>query len=146
MESKSMVKMKSDNMSVIDRVYALPELKSCPIESTFKIIGKKWTILILREMFRGVTQFNRFLERIDELTPKLLTLRLKELQQSGIIARKIVSESPVRVQYGLTDFGRHLESVLFAAASFSMSYMPKTVFNDGKPRSAGEIVNSKQRE
>jgi hypothetical protein len=50
------------------------------------------------------------------------------------------------VQYGLTDFGKHLESVLFAAASFSMSYMPKTVFNDGKPRSAGEIVNSKQRE
>ncbi len=141
-----MVRMKSDNMSVLDRVYTLTELKSCPIETTFKIIGKKWTILILREMFRGVTQFNRFLERIDELTPKLLTLRLKELQQSGIVARKIVSESPIRIQYDLTDFGKHLESVLFAAATFSMSYMPKTVFKDGKPRNASEIINSKQRE
>ena len=128
------------------RVYTLPELKSCPIETTFKIIGKKWTILILREMFRGVTQFNRFLERIDELTPKLLTLRLKELQQSGIVARKIVSESLIRIHYELTDFGKHLESVLFAAASFSMSYMPKTVFKDGRPRNASEIINSKRRE
>src|SRR2546428_12839364 len=128
MESKSMVKMKSDNMSVIDRVYALPELKSCPIESTFKIIGKKWTILILREMFRGVTQFNRFLERITGLTPKLLINRLKELQKSRIITRKMVSESPVRIEYHLTDLGKKMEPVLVAAGSFSMSSMPNEVF------------------
>jgi DNA-binding HxlR family transcriptional regulator len=51
-----------NNISIIDRIYNMPELKACPIETTFKIIGMKWTILILRELFRGVTQFNRFLE------------------------------------------------------------------------------------
>ncbi len=49
------------NISIIDRIYNMPELKA-PIETTFKIIGMKWTILILRELFSGVTQFNRLLE------------------------------------------------------------------------------------
>jgi len=49
------------NISIIDRIYNMPELKA-PIETTFKIIRMKWTILILRELCRGVTQFNRFLE------------------------------------------------------------------------------------
>jgi hypothetical protein len=45
--------------SMIEKVYSYPELKNCPIDTTFKIIGQKWTVLILREMFRGQTQFNR---------------------------------------------------------------------------------------
>jgi DNA-binding HxlR family transcriptional regulator len=51
--------------SMIETVYGMPELKSCPIEATFRIIGKKWTVLIIREMLRGTTQFNRFLENIE---------------------------------------------------------------------------------
>ena len=130
-------------MSLIDRIYDLPELKTCPIEATFKIIGKKWTILVLREMFRGITQFNRFLERIKGLTPKVLTNRLKELEKSGIISRKIVSESPVRIQYKLTGLGKQLESVMFSAASFSMCCLPKIVFKDGKPRIPEQILSQR---
>jgi DNA-binding HxlR family transcriptional regulator len=136
--------MESVNISIIDRIYDMPELKACPILTTFRIIGKKWTILILREMFRGVTQFNRFLERIPGLTPKLLIDRLKELQKSRIITRKIVSESPIRIEYHLTDLGKKLEPVLLAAGSFSMSSMPREIFKDGKPRSPEEIIYSKR--
>jgi DNA-binding HxlR family transcriptional regulator len=136
------VKVDNDiKMYFIDRIYDLPELKRCPIEATFKIIGKKWTILVLREMFRGITQFNRFLERIKGLTPKVLTNRLKELEKSRIISRKIVSESPVRIQYNLTDLGKQLESVMFSAASFSMRCLPKTVFKDGRPRIPEQILS-----
>jgi DNA-binding HxlR family transcriptional regulator len=125
---------------MIETVYNSPELKSCPIEATFKIIGKKWAVLIIREMFRGTTQFNRFLENIEGITPKVLTERLRELEKFGIVRRRIVSEYPIRVEYEMTDVGREFEPVLLAAASFSMRNMPKIVFKDGKPRNPGDLL------
>ena len=126
--------------SIIESVYSSPELKSCPIEATFRIIGKKWTVLIIREMLRGTTQFNRFVENIEGITPKVLTERLRELQRFGIVRRRIVSEYPIRVEYEMTDMGREFEPVLLAAASFSMRNMPKIVFKDGKPRDPADLL------
>jgi DNA-binding HxlR family transcriptional regulator len=134
--------LSSRECSIIEIVYNSPELRSCPIETTFRIVGKKWTVLIIREMFRGTTQFNRFLENIDGITPKVLTERLRELEKLGIVKRRIVSEYPIKVEYGLTDLGKAFEPVLLAAGSFSMRYMPEVVFKDGKPRS---LVESKLR-
>src|SRR5215813_14661879 len=112
--------MSDTRNSRINCVYNYSELKSCPIDTTFKIIGRKWTVLVLRELLRGTTQFNRFLESINGITPKVLTQRLRELEKSGIVARKIVSEYPVRVEYGITDLGMELQPILLAAAKFSM--------------------------
>jgi DNA-binding HxlR family transcriptional regulator len=122
----------------------MPQLKSCPIETTFKIIGKRWTVLIIREMLRGTTQFNRFLENIEGITPKVLTQRLRELQEFGIVRRRIVSDYPIRVEYELTDLGKEFEPVLLAAASFSMRRMPKMVFKDGKPRTPDDFLTQQQ--
>jgi DNA-binding HxlR family transcriptional regulator len=130
--------------SMIETIYNSPELKSCPIETTFKIIGKKWAILIIREMFRGTTQFNRFLENIDGITPKVLTERLRELQKFGIVRRRIVSEYPIRVEYEMTDLGKEFEPVLLAAASFSMRNIPKIVFKDGKSRNPANFLTQQQ--
>ena len=132
-------RMTNRNCSIIETVYNMPELKSCPIETTFKIIGKRWTVLIIREILRGYTQFNRFMENIDGISPKVLTERMRELERLGIIRRRIISEYPVRVEYSLTDVGKGFEPVLLSAASFSMKYMPRTVFQDGKPRTPREI-------
>jgi DNA-binding HxlR family transcriptional regulator len=126
--------------SIIETIYNMPELKSCPIETTFRIIGKKWTVLIIREIFRGHKQFNRFIENIEGITPKVLTERLRELEQLGIIKREIVSEYPIRVEYSLTDLGKEFEPVLLAAGSFSMKYMPKIVFKDGKSRTPDQLL------
>jgi DNA-binding HxlR family transcriptional regulator len=125
--------------SMIEIVYSSPELRSCPIETTFRIIGKKWTVLIIREMLRGTTQFNRFVENIEGITPKVLSERLRELQKFGIVRRRIVSEYPIKVEYEMTDLGREFEPVLLAAASFSMKNMPKVVFKDGKPRNPSDM-------
>ena len=121
--------------SIIETVYDSPMLKSCPIEATFKIIGKKWAVLVIRELFRGTKQFNRFLENIQGITPKVLTERLRELEKVGIIKRRIVSKYPIKVEYELTDLGKAFEPVLLAAGAFSMRYMPEVVFKDGIPRS-----------
>lgn len=138
--------MTGKECSIIGIVYEMPELKSCPIEATFRIIGRKWAVLIIREMFRGTRQFNRFLENVEGITPKVLTERLRELEKLGIIKRKIVSEYPVKVEYELTDLGKEFEPVLLAAGTFSMRYMPKIVFKDGRPRhfqKSGQLVVGK---
>ena len=129
-----------NSCSIIETVYNIPELKSCPVETTFRIIGKRWTVLIIREILRGNTQFNRFMENIQGISPKVLTERLRELEQLGIIRRRIVSEYPIRVEYSLTDVGKGFEPVLLSAASFSMMYMPRTVFKDGKSRQPNELL------
>ena len=134
------------NCSTIEIVYKSPELRSCPIEATFKIIGKKWTVLIVREMLRGTKQFNRFLENIEGITPKVLTERLRELQKLGIVKRRIVSEYPIRVEYEMTDLGKEFEPVLLAAASFSMRNLPKIVFKDGKPRNPADFLTQQQQQ
>ena len=119
----------------------MPNLKSCPIEAAFRIIGKRWTVLIIREILRGNSQFNRFMENIQGISPKVLTERLRELEQLGVIRRRIVSEYPLRVEYSLTDMGKGFEPVLLSAASFSMMYMPRTVFKDGKPRTPEQLLS-----
>jgi|SRR4026207_700908 len=134
-------KNNNNNCSIIEMVYNMPKLKSCPIEAAFRIIGKRWTVLIIREILRGNTQFNRFMENIQGISPKVLTERLRELEQLGIIRRRIVSEYPLRVEYSLTDMGKGFEPVLLSAASFSMMYMPRTVFKDGKPRTPEQLLS-----
>jgi DNA-binding HxlR family transcriptional regulator len=133
-----------NNCSIIETVYNMSELKSCPIETTFRIIGKRWTVLIIREILRGNTQFNRFMENIKGISPKVLTQRLRELERLGIISRRIVSQYPVRIEYSLTDIGRGFESVLLSAASFSMIHMPTTVFKDGKARTPDQLLTGQR--
>jgi DNA-binding HxlR family transcriptional regulator len=132
--------MTDTNSSIIATIYNMPKLKSCPIETTFKIIGKRWTVLIIREILKGNTQFNRFLENIKGISPKVLTERLRELERLGMIRRRIVSEYPIKVEYSLTDIGKGLEPVLLSAAWFSMEYMSKTVFKDGIPRTPNQVI------
>jgi DNA-binding HxlR family transcriptional regulator len=141
---ESMTDRNNNNCTIIETVYNMSELKSCPIETTFRIIGKRWTVLIIREILRGNTQFNRFMENIQGISPKVLTERLRELEQLGIIRRRIVSEYPIRVEYSLTDMGKGFEPVLLSAASFSMMYIPKAVFKDGKSRTPDQLLVSRR--
>jgi DNA-binding HxlR family transcriptional regulator len=86
---------------MIEKLYSHPELKNCPIDTAFRIIWDKWTILILREMFRNQIQFNRILQYIDGLTPTVLTQRMKTLRKLEIVERRIVLTSPIHIEYRL---------------------------------------------
>jgi DNA-binding HxlR family transcriptional regulator len=80
------------------------------------------------------------MENINGISPKVLTERLRELEQLGIIKRRIISEYPLRVEYSLTDMGKGFEPVLLSASSFSMIHMPKPVFKDGKSRTPDQLA------
>ena len=112
---------------------------SCPINNTFKLMGKKFTALIIRNMMhRGHKRFNQFLE-IEDINAKILSARLKEMEKAGLIKREVFHETPVRIEYTLTEKGNALESILKQMAAFSMKYCAKDVFRDGKTREFEEV-------
>ncbi len=118
-----------------------PELiKNCPIDNTFKIIGKKFTIHIIRNMaMRGQTRFNQFLDSIEDSNPKTLSARLKEMEKDGLITRKVYDGAPIRVDYTLTKKGKDLQGILGQMAAFSMKHYSKTVFKDRKQHSFKQV-------
>jgi DNA-binding HxlR family transcriptional regulator len=120
-------------------MYSMEGMKSCPLDITSKLIGKKFTVLILRNMMSKQTRFNQFIETIDRINPKTLSTRLKEMEKSGLIRRKIYHETPIRIEYYLTKKGVELESILDQMVIFSSKYCANDVFKDGKPRTYKEI-------
>ena len=117
------------------------KMKSCPIENTFKIIGKKFTVLILRNMINGKqNRFNQLLNSIEQSNPKTLTIRLREMEKSGLIKRKVYyQETPVRIEHYPTEKGLALKPILDMMAAYSMKYCSKDVFKDAKPREFKEV-------
>lgn len=91
----------------------------CPIVATIKLIEKKWTLLIIRELSRGNTRFCRLQKVMGNLNPRTLSSRLRELESEEIISRQIKSETPLWVEYELTEKGRDLLSVLEVMGSWS---------------------------
>jgi DNA-binding HxlR family transcriptional regulator len=114
-------------------------MKNCPLDITSKLIGKKFTVLILRNMMSKQTRFNQFIESIDGINPKTLSTRLKEMEKNGLIRRKIYHETPIRIEYYLTKKGLELKSILDQMVIFSARYCANDVFKDAKPRTYKEI-------
>lgn len=125
------------------RPKGVPEVvKRCPIVNTFRIVGKKFSVGILRNMlYFNQTRFNQFLDSIEGINPKTLSARLREMEKDGLIQRKVYVESPVRIEYHLTEKGRAMKPILEQMAVFSMCYCPKDVFKDGKPRTYQEVFS-----
>ena len=115
-------------------------MRCCPVDNTFKIIGKKFTIQILRTITRlGQTRFSQFLESIEGINPKTLSVRLREMEKNNLISRKIYPDTPIRIEYTITEKGKALKPIVEQMAAFSMKYCCDTVFKDGKPRTFKEV-------
>ena len=116
------------------------QMRCCPVDNTFKIIGKKFTLHILRNMtMLGQTRFNQFLESVEGINPKTLSVRLREMERNGLISRKIYPETPIRIEYTITEKGKALKPIVEQMAAFSMKYCCEDIFKDGKPRTFREV-------
>ncbi|MDP7115741.1 MAG: helix-turn-helix domain-containing protein [Candidatus Woesearchaeota archaeon] len=98
------------------------EITCCPIETAFKYLGKKWSINIIRDMFKGKKRFSDFLKANPDLSTKMLSARLKDLEKDGFICKEIVSKSPITVEYKLTKRGKGLNKILYEASVFSVKF------------------------
>ncbi len=95
-------------------MYTVDEI--CTVNQTVKYLMKKWTLLIILELYKGEDYTRRFSElrdALDEITPKILSERLKELEYEGILTKKVDATSfPVRCEYTLTESGIDLLGVV----------------------------------
>ena len=85
----------------------------CPkFENAFELLGKKWTGLIIRTLLSGKKRFSEIAEAIPNMSSRMLTERFKELEKEGIVTRKVYPETPVRIEYELTEKGAELEAAM----------------------------------
>lgn len=117
----------------------------CPIYNTFDLIGRKFTILILRDiMLYGKTRFNELLDSVEDINSKTLSLRLREMERDGLIRRHVYPERPLRVKYELTEKAKHLRPVLEQMGEFSARFCATDVFRDKKPRTFKQVLETVQ--
>jgi len=100
---------------------AAQELTSfCPqYHASAELIGRRWTGCILRAMMAGVSHFSDLSGTIPGLSDRMLSERLKELESSGIVVRRVTPETPIRIEYELTEKGRDLQAVVQAISDWT---------------------------
>jgi DNA-binding HxlR family transcriptional regulator len=95
--------------------------KSCPVARTLDVVGERWTILILRDLFlKGPRRFQDFQESLAGVAPNTLSARLKDLEAAGFIERKVYSEHPPRLEYHLTEKGKSFGPVMRALREWGL--------------------------
>jgi len=110
----------------------------CPIKASMGVLGRKWTTLLLRDIgFRKIDRFNHLLESIPGLTPRVLSMRLKELERDGIIQK--TEDQELIVRWTLTEKGEDTLPILTRLMAFGSKWYAKEVFDDKIPRSLNEI-------
>ncbi len=110
----------------------------CPIKASMGVLGRKWTTLLLRDIgFRKIDRFNNLLESIPGLTPRVLSMRLKELERDGIIQK--TEDQDLIVRWTLTEKGEDTLPILTRLMEFGSKWYAKEVFEDKVPRTLNEI-------
>ncbi|MFB2918544.1 MULTISPECIES: winged helix-turn-helix transcriptional regulator [Aerosakkonema] len=96
---------------------------TCSVEITLKVIGGRWKVLILRELFFGVKRFGELHRALHGITQKMLTQQLRELEQDGIVDRHVYLQVPPKVEYSLTPLGETLKPILDSMHEWGLKYL-----------------------
>lgn len=92
----------------------------CPVDRAVELLNKKWSVQIIRDLFFGKKHFNEFKEGKPDLSNKVLSSCLKDLEEKQIINKKIISTSPNSTEYSLTERGKSLNKVIYELAIFTL--------------------------
>ena len=88
------------------------DLPACPVELTLLLISNKWKVLIIRDLIDGTKRFSELKKSINNISQKVLTSNLREMEENNLLIRKVYPEVPPRVEYTLTDIGYSLKTLL----------------------------------
>ncbi len=98
--------------------------KVCPIEEAINLIGHKWKVLIIRNLLNENNQrFGCLQKGINGISQKMLTQQLRQMEQDGLVSRKVFAEVPPKVEYSLTDLGRSLQPILESISNWGKGYL-----------------------
>lgn len=105
----------------------------CPdFHKAVELIGRRWSGAIVREMLAGASRFTDMHDAIPEISDRMLCARLRELEAEGVVERRVYGETPVRVEYQLTEKGRALKDVVAAIGVWAGKWgaCPETARNE----------------
>ena len=88
------------------------DLPACSVELTLLLISNKWKVLIIRDLLDGTKRFSELKKSINNISQKVLTSNLREMEENDLLTRKVYPEVPPRVEYTLTDIGYSLKTLL----------------------------------
>jgi DNA-binding HxlR family transcriptional regulator len=108
-----------------------PRRSSCPIACSLDLLGDRWTLLIIRDLFRGRTRYGEFLAAPEGIPTNVLAERLKRLEGAGLIKSKPYQKNPTRYAYTLTPKGAGLRPVLAGFAMWAQRFLPQTRADQG---------------
>ena len=92
----------------------------CPVDITLNLFNKKWSIQIIRDMFFGKKHFKEFKEDKPNLSNKVLSGCLKDLEENGLIEKKVLNTTPVTTEYYLTEYGQSMNRIVYELAMFTL--------------------------
>lgn len=113
---------------------------NCPIATSLGLFGRKWTLLVLRDIaMRDMGRFSQLIRGIPGITPRMLSNRLKELERNGMIVKTANRPSAKAARWIPTEKGWDALPILFSYTAFGSKWFAAQVFEDGKPRELREI-------
>lgn len=98
------------------------ELPACPVEITLSLMSDKWKFLIIRDLLIDTKRFGELQKSIGGVSQKVLTNNLRQMEQSGLVRRKVYAEVPPKVEYSLTDLGKSLKPILDLMVDWGENY------------------------
>lgn len=102
-----------------------PSQDACPIARMLNIFGDRWTLLVARDLVRGMTRFSEFRDSLQGASPNVVADRLQRLEQHGIVTRVVYNERPLRAEYRLTAKGETLRPILDAMYAWGEEHVPR---------------------
>ena len=107
--------------------------ETCPVCHTAEIISGKWTLLVIRDLANGCSRFCELERSLDGISPRTLSLRLRALEEEGIVERHTFAEVPPRVEYQLTDKGRDLLPIIESMRAYGERWLAAECEPDPEP-------------
>ena len=101
---------------------AAKTLPACPVETTLTLISDKWKVLILRDLMPGTKRFGELKKSVGNVSQKVLTSQLREMEQSGLLIRTVYPEVPPRVEYALSALGESMRPIIQAMETWGREY------------------------
>ena len=111
--------------------------EGCPVEACLGVIGGKWKGVILYHLLSRTMRFNELRRLMPDITQRMLTKQLRELEADGLIARKVYAQVPPKVEYSMTDYGKTLAPVVHALRAWGAEHMKRLSQEDSRMKRQG---------
>lgn len=123
-------------MSNFKKLIGADQAQQCPqsyilaLMDTLNVINGKWKLPILASLLRGITRFKDLLDRIEKITPRMLSKELKELELNGLVERKVHDTTPVLIEYRLTASGKDITNVIDVMIDWGIKHRKQVITRD----------------